>query len=100
MKLLQGNGVTVVETDLSVALSPANPVIPDANSWATPLFGIVYLVLVVIALASLTASKWISTPVKVVVAVAILALPLVGAIAWVAYSLVRQRLTRNKYENS
>jgi hypothetical protein len=95
------NRVTIIDMDLSVVvLSSANPVIPDVNSWATPVFGIVYLALVIVALASLVASKWISTPVKAVIAVAILALPFVGAVVWIAYSLARQRGTGKQYENS
>ena len=76
----------------SVVLSPTDPVNPVvSDSWATPVFGVVYFVLVVVALASLMASKWIPAPVKVAIAVAILVLPFVGSIAWIIYSQVRQR---------
>jgi hypothetical protein len=91
---------TIIGMDLSVVLGPADPVNPDVSSWATPVFGIVYLALVIVALASLVASRWISTPVKAVVAVAVLALPFVGAVAWIAYSLVRRRGAGKQHKNS
>ncbi|MFF2298637.1 hypothetical protein [Arthrobacter sp. NPDC058127] len=73
-------------------LSPTDPDNPDvSDSWATPAAGIVYLVLVVVALASLIASKWIPAPAKVAIAVAIFALPLAGSVAWIIYSQARQR---------
>ncbi|MGO4583242.1 hypothetical protein AB4Z38_05030 [Arthrobacter sp. 2RAF6] len=68
---------------------PINPVVSD--TLATPVLGIVYFVLVVVALASLIASKWIPAPVKVTIAVAILALPFAGSVAWIIYSQARQR---------
>ena len=72
-------------------LSPTDPVSPDVNSWAARVFGVVYLVLVVVALASLMASKWIPAPVKVAIAVAIIVLPFAGSVAWIIYSQARQR---------
>lgn len=83
-----------------MVLSSADPVNPDVSSWATPVFGIVYVTLIIVALASLVASKRISPPIKAVIAVAILALPFVGAVTWIAYWLVRQRGTGKQYENS
>lgn len=81
-------------------LSPTDPVNPDVSSWATPVFGIVYLALVIVALALLVASRRISSPIKAVIAVAILALPFVGAVAWIAYWLVRRRNTVKQHEAS
>jgi hypothetical protein len=43
--------------------------------------GVVYLVLVVVALASLKASKWIPAPTKVAIALAIIVSPFAGSIA-------------------
>jgi hypothetical protein len=81
-------------------LSPADPVNPDVSSWATPVFGIVYVALVIIALVSLVASKRISPPIKAVIAVAILALPFVGAVTWIAHWPVGQRGTGKQFEDS
>ena len=54
------------------------------------MFAVIYLVLVIVALASLTASKWIPAPVKVGIVAAILVLPFAGPIVWIIYSQVRQ----------
>lgn len=72
-------------------LSPTDPVNPAVGSWATPVFAVVYLVLVIVALVSLMASKWIPAPVKVAITVGILVLPFAGSIAWIICSQVRQR---------
>ncbi|MGO4860164.1 hypothetical protein [Arthrobacter sp. 2MCAF14] len=82
---------------LSLAAAGANlatwfdPVNPAVNSWAGPVFAVFYLVLVIVALASLIASKWLPAPVKVAITVAILVLPFAGSIAWIIYSQMRQR---------
>lgn len=68
---------------------PVNPAVGDA--WATPVLGIAYLVLVVVALASLKASKWFPAPAKVAIAVAIIVSPFAGSIAWIIYAQARQR---------
>jgi hypothetical protein len=81
-------------------LSPTDPVNPDISSWATPVLGIVYFVLVVVALASLIASKWIPAPVKVAIAVAIFVVPFAGSVAWIIYSQVRQRGLRRPSRRS
>lgn len=87
--------------NLSVVLSPTDPVNPIvSDAWATPAFGIVHFVLVVVALASLMASKWIPTLVKVVIAVAILMLPWAGSIAWIIYSQVQQRGLRKPHRRT
>ncbi|MDP9905999.1 hypothetical protein [Arthrobacter bambusae] len=85
---------------LSVMLNPTDPINPEVNSWATPAFGIVYVALVVVALASLTASKGIPIPVKVAIGVAIFVLPFVGSIAWIIYSQVRHRGLGRPYKGS
>jgi uncharacterized membrane protein len=78
--------------NLSVVLSPTDPVNPDvSDTLATPVLGIAYFVLVVVALASLMASRWIPAPVKVAIAVAILVVPFAGSVVWIIYSQVRQR---------
>lgn len=87
-------------TNLSVMLTSSDPVNPGASSWATPVLGLVYLAFVIVALALLVASKRISPPVKVVLAVTVLALPFAGAVASITYSLVRQRSTRKQYVDS
>lgn len=52
--------------NLSVVVNPTDPDNPDvSDAWATPVLGIVYFVLVVVALASLMASKWIPAPSQV-----------------------------------
>ncbi|GAA5189759.1 hypothetical protein GCM10023346_05190 [Arthrobacter gyeryongensis] len=78
--------------NLSVVVRPTdpdNPVVSDA--WATLVLGIVYFVLVVVALASLMASKWIPAPVKVAIAVAIFVVPFAASVAWIVYSQAGQR---------
>ena len=78
--------------NLSVVVSPPdpdNPVVSDA--WAAPVLGIVYFVLVVVALASLKATKWIPAPAKAAVAVVIIVSPFAGSIAWIIYAQARQR---------
>jgi hypothetical protein len=88
---IHGNSVTIIVMALSMMLNSTDPVNPEVNSWATPVFGIVYVVLVVVALAALIASKGIPAPVKVAVGVAIFVLPFVGSVAWIIYSQVRHR---------
>jgi len=52
--------------NLSVVVNPTDPDNPDvSDAWATPVLGIVYFVLVVVALASLMASNWIPAPSQV-----------------------------------
>lgn len=71
-------------------LIPNVPDNPVADSWATPVFGLLYFVLVV-ALASLIASKWAPAQVKAAVAVAIFVVPFAGSIGWLIYSQARHR---------
>lgn len=77
--------------NFSAVLSPSDPINPDVTSWATPVIGVVYLVLVVGAFGSLMASKWFPGPVKLAIAVTILLLPFVGSVFWIIYSQVRHR---------
>ncbi|WP_284981218.1 hypothetical protein [Arthrobacter sp. efr-133-TYG-118] len=68
--------------NLSVVVRPTDPDNPvGSDAWATPVLGVVYLVLVVVALASLKASKWIPAPTKVAIALAIIVSPFAGSIA-------------------
>ncbi|MEZ2392171.1 hypothetical protein AB6813_22055 [bacterium RCC_150] len=75
---------------LSAPLSIDNPLIPDDQLWVTPVFGILYLTLIIIALALLVTSKGIPALMMAAIAVAVLTLPFIGAIAWIAYSMRRQ----------
>lgn len=86
--------------NFSVALSSANPVIAESNTWATPIFGVVYLVLVIVALTSLLRTNVLSAPVKALIAVAILGVPFLGAVAWIVYFLIRVRGRAEQHENS
>lgn len=86
--------------NLAVVLGPTDPVNPDVNSWVTPVLGIVYMVLVAVALASLMASKWIPALAKVAIAVAIFVLPFVGSVGWIVYSQVRHRGLGTQYRRS
>ncbi|MFK4296135.1 hypothetical protein ABH924_001272 [Arthrobacter sp. GAS37] len=86
--------------NMSVVVSPIDPDNPVVSgAWATPVLGIVYLVLVIVALASLMASKWIPAPVKVAIVVGIFAVPFAGSVAWIIYSQARHRRSEDRPED-
>lgn len=82
-------------------LSPTDQVNPQvSDAWATPVLGIAYFMLALVALASLMASRWVPAPVKVAIAAAIIVLPFVGPVAWIIYSQVRQPRLGRPYRKS
>lgn len=68
---------------LSAAAGTAvNPTLTEQYGWMTPLFGVIYVVLAVAAIASVIRSQSVSGSAKGLWMIAVVIAPLLGAVAW------------------
>ncbi|WP_460461786.1 PLDc N-terminal domain-containing protein [Arthrobacter pigmenti] len=74
----------------SVAGTAVNPTLTELYGWVTPLFGVIYVILAVGAIASVLRSQSVPGLAKGLWLIAVIIAPLVGAVAWFIFMIAHR----------
>lgn len=75
----------MIFTDISTAAESINPITPGPAGWTLSLFGVLYLVLVIAALVSISKSTHPTPTVKVLWFLVVVVAPFLGSLVWFAF---------------
>lgn len=75
----------MIFTDIYTAAESINPVTPGPAGWTLSLFGVLYLVLVIAALVSISKSTHPTPTVKVLWFLVVVVAPFLGSLVWFAF---------------